>query len=85
METELILEAHTVPKKRHLNDLAVNMHRKLLQLHGITAGEKCGDCKFFNRYRFGQTFNKCSQTHRTNSQATDWRVKWQACQLFQKS
>ena len=54
--------------------------------HGVTGGQRCGDCAhlFDHRGDYAGHFFKCHQHGYTNGPATDWRLKWPACGLFQK-
>jgi len=45
----------------------------------------CGDCPHFLRYRYhDRCLLKCMAYGLTHSEATDWRVKWQACGMKDK-
>ena len=52
-------------------------------LHGITKGEKCGDCCNFIRLNYHDyTYRKCKAYGVTASEASDWLVRYAACGLF---
>lgn len=52
----------------------------------IGTGEQCGGCQFHHAYRYhNKTFHKC-EMHRlgeSHSAASDVRVSWPACVLFE--
>ena len=56
------------------------MHR----LFGKTDGKICKDC--FNLYKrvWDKTYYKCTVYGDSASEATDWRLKYPACGLFNK-
>ena len=56
------------------------MHR----LFGTCEGQKCGDCEHFWKHERGTAYYKCEIYGKSNSEATDWRVKYPACGKFNK-
>ena len=64
------------PPARRLTPLE-QMH----QVHGVTPGQRCGDCAFLLTTYLG--YFKCERFRLTHGPGTDWRKKWQACGLFQ--
>lgn len=53
-------------------------------IYGVIENEKCGDCKFFERFHYhNKLYFKCSKTKITHGAGTDWRVNWQACGKFE--
>ena len=74
-----------IPKRRRfLNQMAMDKHKKLLLLSGEKKGEVCASCKFFLRYHQGSMYFKCEKSDPTSSQASDWRAKWKACGLHER-
>ena len=63
--------------------------RKIDAMHkefGVADGKKCGECPWLHLYRgYGKAWWKCSAYGNSNSEATDWRKKWPACGLIDKS
>lgn len=46
----------------------------------------CGQCKHFMRIKpTGKIYFKCQAYGDTSSEAADWRAKWVACGLYNKS
>lgn len=43
----------------------------------------CGSCRHLERHVYGTTFFKCVKARVSRSAATDWRVRWKACGLFE--
>jgi len=57
--------------------------RRMQQIHGLTPGKACGDCKYFMRFgRPGRQYFKCKVWRTTGSAATDIRKSDQACGLW---
>lgn len=57
------------------------MHR----LFGKSEGNRCGGCKNLERYEYGsKNFKKCTVYGVTQSIASDWALKYEACGLFNK-
>lgn len=47
---------------------------------------RCGDCPHFEKFHYrDHDYQKCNVYGITNSEATDWRQKWEGCGLFGKS
>ncbi|MEN6636134.1 MAG: hypothetical protein ABFC56_09800, partial [Clostridiaceae bacterium] len=62
------------------------MKRKLEAMHaryGCVDG-KCRDCDHLARKLWDKRYIKCVLYGDTNCEATDWRMKWQACGMFNK-
>jgi len=57
--------------------------KAMYNLYGRT-NDKCGNCKYLLRIRYQNTYFKCSRTKMSASNATDWRVGWQSCGLFER-
>jgi threonine dehydratase len=51
--------------------------------YGTALGKKCGDCRHFRAYKMSGTYFKCALYRISSSSATDWRVKWDACGLWE--
>ena len=49
-------------------------------------GAKCGNCAnlAYNEMRSGKRFYKCGLVKPTNGPGTDVRLKWSACQFWEK-
>jgi hypothetical protein len=45
--------------------------------------KRCGACRHLRRIRYQKTFYKCGKTTITHGAATDWRVGWPACGLYE--
>lgn len=56
------------------------MHR----LFGMCEGQRCVDCNHFSRHFYGKTYFKCEIYGESASEATDWRMKYPACGLFNR-
>ena len=55
------------------------------QMFGKTEG-LCRDCSHYQRYHYrGKPYRKCEVYGITNSEASDWVGRYQACGLFNKS
>ena len=52
---------------------------KMHKLHGVSPGNKCGDCKHFARFQFSNVYRKCLLYGNTSGPATDWKAGYQAC------
>ena len=43
----------------------------------------CKDCEHYGSYKYhNRTYRKCDVYGLTNSEASDWAGKWQACGLY---
>lgn len=53
--------------------------------HGLTINQRCGDCAFLilNPMETAGRYYKCSKYRLSSSAATDWRLKWAACGIFE--
>ena len=57
------------------------MHRQF----GKCEGHTCKECSNLDEYPYhGRTYRKCKVYGATNSEASDWAQRWQACGLFNK-
>ena len=56
------------------------MHRQF----GKTEGQICRDCSNLYRRRYSRTYIKCSVYGNSCSAATDWKVSYPACGMFNK-
>lgn len=55
------------------------MHRRF----GRRGHGTCQDCPHYRKYRYrDKPYRKCEVYGVTNSEATDWTGKWNACNLF---
>lgn len=51
---------------------------------GKTDGKICKDCSNLLVHCYDKKYYKCSVYGISNSEATDWRLKYQACGMFNK-
>lgn len=56
---------------------------RMYQYFGHGEG-KCGDCSNLCTYTASRTWYKCKVYGESNSEATDWAKKWQACGMKNK-
>lgn len=65
--------------------MAVRKIDLMHQLYGTKPDQRCKDCKhFWSGLIHDYRYNKCQIYGFTNSEASDWRLKYQACGLFNK-
>ena len=56
----------------------------MVRRHGLAPGaDICGSCRFLASYQYVRTYYKCRKRGDTSSAATDHRVGWRACALFE--
>ena len=55
------------------------------EIFGENPGHKCAECKNLSSYTANGKWYKCSCYGDTSSEATDWRLKYTACGLFNMS
>ena len=64
------------------------MIKKIERMHlffGVYAGYKCKDCSNMVSGRYhDKILHKCSVYGLTHSEASDWRLKYEACGMFNK-
>ncbi len=64
------------------------MLKKIERMHnmfGKTVGHKCYECSNFVSGRYhDKILHKCSVYGLTHSEASDWRLKYDACGMFNK-
>lgn len=61
------------------------MTRKIDAMHayyGRKAGYRCADCKHLVGKTYQRSYHKCLAYGDSNSEATDWTMKWTACGLW---
>lgn len=58
-------------------------HEQMLIIYGKKHGFTCGSCKHLLRSGENRPYFKCRQFGLSASDATDWRLKWAACGLFE--
>lgn len=62
------------------------MNRKAEAMHRLygkdPAGRKCGECVHLVRIKRDRTYYKCALYGISSSLSTDWRVRWDACELI---
>lgn len=77
-------------RDRHLDaEKAKKGQRQLARMHarhGLTAGATCGDCAHLFKHHgdYAGHYFKCHQYGVTGGPGTDWRLKWDACGLFER-
>lgn len=72
-----------VPEPTFPNNLPGRI-RGMLSTYGQTEGQRCGECAHLLAVRYSRTYYKCQRSHMSASNATDWRVSWPACGLFER-
>lgn len=60
-----------------------NRFETMQDLHGLTEGQKCKDCKHLFKRQYGRNYYKCSLWHITGSSASDVRIGKTACGKFE--
>ena len=55
------------------------------EIFGENPGHKCAECKNLISYTANRKWYKCLCYGDTSSEATDWRLKYTACGLFNMS
>ena len=63
------------------------MKNKIELMHqqfGKDEKHKCRDCSNLVYHRYNRAFYKCKIYGETSSQASDWRLKYVACGMFNK-
>lgn len=71
--------------RRAAEQLAIGLHPANGRSLFVGTGETCASCKFHVVHRWDKTYHKCEK-HRlglTHGDATDIRVGWPACVLFE--
>jgi len=60
-------------------------HAEMLQVHGVDpGGRRCGECRELIRQGLhDRNYFKCRRTVITRGAASDWRLKWPACGVFE--
>ena len=57
---------------------------RMHEMFGSVPEKHCKDCDHLIRHRYNRVFYKCECYGETSSEASDWRLKWTACGLFNK-
>jgi hypothetical protein len=57
----------------------VCMHKRF----GVVDDRKCKDCAFLIKQGYNRSYYKCIKYGDTRSEATDWRLGWTACGLWE--
>ena len=57
---------------------------KMHELFGVTEGKKCKDCDHLCYYEASKRWYKCGIYGNTSSEATDWRLSYDACGLWNR-
>ncbi len=74
----------TEPTLFDIDEYEVPDKNPMLIPHGIKKGKMCKYCKFFLRERFhNKSYFKCKIRGVSRSSATDHRIGWNACGLFE--
>ena len=56
----------------------------MVRRHGPgLASDTCGSCKWLVKHEYQRTYYKCQKRGDTSSAATDHRVGWRACALWE--
>ena len=56
---------------------------RMRAMFGTRPGAICKDCGYFREYTYrGKTYRKCIVYGITNSEASDWAGRWEACGLY---
>lgn len=61
------------------------MERKIEAMHriyGVHFGKRCENCPHLVKSTWDKTYYKCLLYGESHSEATDWRLKWQACGMI---
>lgn len=83
--TKLIPAASLFPEwvEAHAAELALPRRiRDMHRVHGLTAGQTCGDCVHLVTLKRANTWFKCEKSRITGGAGTDWRKRWPACGLW---
>lgn len=56
----------------------------MYELFGKDEEHQCKTCKNLSLYEANRKYYKCSVYGNTNSESTDWRLKWSACGFYNK-
>lgn len=83
METTTNLFGEEIPAPDRQPKRGPTPHQQMLRLYGQKRGFVCRDCKHLVATGNNATYYKCSKFGVTSGAATDWRLKWAACGLFQ--
>lgn len=54
------------------------------EVYGISTGNRCANCPHLVRTFRDRAYYKCEAYGLSCSEATDWRMMWDACGLFDK-
>lgn len=68
-------------------ELLPKLPKRILRMYTIykkTPGKKCRDCKYLTYHEARIRWYKCEKYGASMSSATDWRLKWDACGLFEE-
>lgn len=57
---------------------------KMHQLFGVSEQHSCKDCEHLGAHIANRKWYKCEVYGFSCSEASDWRLKWQACGMFNK-
>jgi hypothetical protein len=75
-------EPVNIPKE---DRIAVRQYKQLLSIYGKSEGHKCKQCANCELWQAGsKRVFKCKLAKNSNSQATDWNSRWDACGKFIK-
>lgn len=56
---------------------------EMYRVHGYNVGQTCSTCYWLRHLNYTKTVYKCRRTHQSGGSATDWRLKWAACGLWE--
>ena len=57
----------------------------MYRVFGKCDGHKCKDCTNLDKSFYDTTYYKCKVYGCSRSEATDWRLKWGACGMYNKT
>lgn len=81
METNLFGEEVPTPNRPAKH--GPTPHQQMLRVYGQKCGYTCRDCKNLIALGRNATYYKCEKYGVTSSAATDWRLKYAACGLWE--
>ena len=56
----------------------------MYRLYGVHFGKRCADCPHLLMHVWNKRYYKCEIYGNSHSEATDWRLKWQACGMIER-
>ena len=68
--------------RQNLN-VARGLHPMGMRLGNLHEFASCGNCRHHVSRSYSRTYHKCSKTRQSGGPATDIRLKWPACELWE--